>query len=152
MLVSVIHQHESVINIHMSPPLEPFSHLPSNLTPLGSHRAPVLSSLCHITFSHHLSILHMVMYVSMLISIHPSISYPHYVLKSVLCLYLLCYPTNRFFSTIFLDSVHVCVPRQVQIFLTPWIVVCQSPLSVVFFRQEYLKGLPFPSPHYVYMC
>ena len=27
-----------------------------------------------------------------------------------------------------------------------WTVACQAPLSVRFSRQEYLSGLPFPSP------
>ena len=31
-------------------------------------------------------------------------------------------------------------------FATPWPVACQAPLSMGFFRQEYLSGLPFPSP------
>ena len=34
----------------------------------------------------------------------------------------------------------------VQLFATPWIIACQSPLSVEFPRQEYWSGLPFPSP------
>ena len=29
---------------------------------------------------------------------------------------------------------------------TPWIVACQAPLSMVFSRQEYWSGLPYPSP------
>ena len=29
---------------------------------------------------------------------------------------------------------------------TPWTVDCQSPLSMGSSRQEYLSGLPFPSP------
>ena len=29
---------------------------------------------------------------------------------------------------------------------TPWIVACQTPLSMGFSRQEYWSGLPFPSP------
>ena len=29
-------------------------------------------------------------------------------------------------------------------FVTPWIVTCQAPLSMGFFRQEYWSGLPFP--------
>ena len=28
--------------------------------------------------------------------------------------------------------------------MTPWIVACQAPLSVEFFRKEYWNGLPFP--------
>ena len=30
--------------------------------------------------------------------------------------------------------------------MTPWAVACQAPLSIVFSRQEYCSGLPFPSP------
>ena len=29
---------------------------------------------------------------------------------------------------------------------TPWTVACQAPLSMGFCRQEYWRGLPFPSP------
>ena len=29
---------------------------------------------------------------------------------------------------------------------TPWTVACQAPLSMEFSRQEYRKGLPFPTP------
>ena len=34
----------------------------------------------------------------------------------------------------------------VQLFVTPWTATCQSPLSIVFFRQECRNGFPFPSP------
>ena len=34
----------------------------------------------------------------------------------------------------------------VRLFMTPWTVACQAPLSMGFFRQEYWNGLPFPSP------
>ena len=30
--------------------------------------------------------------------------------------------------------------------MTPWAVVCQTPLSMEFSRQEYWRGLPFPPP------
>ena len=33
---------------------------------------------------------------------------------------------------------HVCL------FVTPWTVACQSPLSLEFSRQEYWSGLSFP--------
>ena len=33
----------------------------------------------------------------------------------------------------------------VQLFVTPWTVACQAPLSMGFSRQEYCSGLPFPS-------
>ena len=31
-------------------------------------------------------------------------------------------------------------------FVTPWTIACHTPLSIVFSRQEYWSGLPFPSP------
>ena len=34
----------------------------------------------------------------------------------------------------------------VRLFVTPWTVAHQAPLSVGFPRQEYWSGLPFPSP------
>ena len=34
----------------------------------------------------------------------------------------------------------------VQLFVTPWTVAYQAPLSMEFSRQEYWSGLPFPSP------
>ena len=34
----------------------------------------------------------------------------------------------------------------VRLFVTPWTVACQVPLSMVFSRQEYWSGLPCPSP------
>ena len=38
------------------------------------------------------------------------------------------------------------LPSHVQLFVTPWTVARQVPLSVGFSRQEYWSGLPFPSP------
>ena len=32
------------------------------------------------------------------------------------------------------------------LFVTPWTVACQAPLSMGFPRKEYWSGLPFPSP------
>ena len=34
----------------------------------------------------------------------------------------------------------------VQLFVIPWTIVCQAPLSMEFSRQEYWSELPFPSP------
>ena len=34
----------------------------------------------------------------------------------------------------------------VQLFVTPWTIAHQAPLSMGFPRQEYWSGLPFPSP------
>ena len=38
-----------------------------------------------------------------------------------------------------------CFSR-VQLFATPWTIAHQAPLSMEFPRQEYWRGLPFPSP------
>ena len=53
MLVSAIHEHESAIALHMSPPT-----CPSKLSQSSS-----LSSLSHTANSHWLSILYMVVYI-----------------------------------------------------------------------------------------
>ena len=34
----------------------------------------------------------------------------------------------------------------IRLFVTPWTVVCQAPLSLEFSRKEYWSGLPCPSP------
>ena len=39
----------------------------------------------------------------------------------------------------------VCVPSHVQLFVTPWTVAHQAPLSMGFSWQEYWSGLPPPS-------
>ena len=41
--------------------------------------------------------------------------------------------------------VSVCASHSVM-FVTPWTVAHQAPLSMGFSRQEYWSGLPFPSP------
>ena len=38
------------------------------------------------------------------------------------------------------------VLSHVTLFVTPWTVARQPPLSMEFSRQEYWSGLPFPSP------
>ena len=40
----------------------------------------------------------------------------------------------------------MCVLSQVQLFVTPWTVACQAPLSMGFLKQEYWSGLSFPPP------
>ena len=37
-------------------------------------------------------------------------------------------------------------PRCAQLFVTPWTAALQASLSMGFFRQEYWRALPFPSP------
>ena len=34
----------------------------------------------------------------------------------------------------------------VQLFVAAWTVACKAPLSMTFFKQEYLSGFPFPPP------
>ena len=34
----------------------------------------------------------------------------------------------------------------VQLFVTPWTIACQAPLSMEFSRQEFWSGMPFPTP------
>ena len=44
---------------------------------------------------------------------------------------------------------HMCVLScfsRVWLFVTPWTVACQAPLSMGFSRQGYQRGLPLPSP------
>ena len=43
-------------------------------------------------------------------------------------------------------KVKVKLLSRVQLFVTPWTVAHQAPLSMEFSRQEYWSGLPFPSP------
>ena len=44
------------------------------------------------------------------------------------------------------ESACAQVLSHVQVFVIPWTVAHQSPLSIGFSRQEYWSGLPFPSP------
>ena len=39
----------------------------------------------------------------------------------------------------------MCVLNHVRLFVAPWTVARQAPLSAVFSRQEYWSGLPFPT-------
>ena len=41
---------------------------------------------------------------------------------------------------------HIACVRAMQLFVTPWNVACQAPLSMGFFRQEYWSGLPGAPP------
>lgn len=41
---------------------------------------------------------------------------------------------------------NVCMLSRVQLFVAPWAVAYQVPLSMKFSRQEYLSGLSFPTP------
>ena len=39
-----------------------------------------------------------------------------------------------------------CILSHVQLFVTPWAVTHQAPLSMEFSMQKYWSGLPFPTP------
>ena len=43
-------------------------------------------------------------------------------------------------------QVYACMLSCVQLYATPWTGAHQTPLSMGFSRQEYGKGLPFPTP------
>ena len=97
-LASAIHQDESAIGMHVSPPS--LTSLPPP-TPLGC-QSPGLSSLSHTANFHWLSVLHMVVYTLPCYSLHlshPLLPPPWPVSIS---LHLHCCPVNRFLSTIFL--------------------------------------------------
>ena len=59
-------------------------------------------------------------------------------------------PPWRFSIYEYLHFIYMCVHAKslshVQLFVTPWTVACQLPLSMGFSRQEYQSGLPFPPP------
>ena len=46
---------------------------------------------------------------------------------------------------------NTCVLRHVQLFVTPWTVVLQAPLTIEFSRKEYWSKLPFPASIYIYV-
>ena len=39
----------------------------------------------------------------------------------------------------------MCLLSSVWLFVTPWTIACQAPLSMEFSRQEFLSALPFPT-------
>ena len=41
---------------------------------------------------------------------------------------------------------HAKLLTRVRLFVTPWTVVCQTPLSIEFSMQEYWSGFPSPPP------
>ena len=52
----------------------------------------------------------------------------------------------NFESFLFNELTVICAQllSRVRFFATPWTAACQAPLSMVFPRQEYCSGLPFP--------
>ena len=48
----------------------------------------------------------------------------------------------------FRNTIHACALSCLRLFVTPWIVAHQAPLSMKFLRQEYWSRLPFPPPEF----
>ena len=97
---------------------EPPSRLPPHPIPVGCPRALTLGALLHALNLPWSSILHMVIYVSMLFpQIIPPLP-PSTESKSLfLHLCLLCCPACRIVSTIFLNSIYVCINIQYFIYM-----------------------------------
>ena len=109
MLVSVRHQHESAIGIHISPPSCISLPLPTPFHPSRLSQGPSLSSLRHTANSSWLSILLMLVYVFPCSSVYPTHSFPHPLCPQVcsVCLPLHCCPADRFISVL-----SVCIVTQ----------------------------------------
>ena len=62
-------------------------------------------------------------------------------------------PPGKPLSTDIQKEIIVCgflgEASRLRLFVTPWTVARQAPMSMGFFRQEYWSGLPFPSPRFV---
>ena len=69
-----------------------------------------------------------------------------------ICILYMLFDTNIYYVYFKAESVAVDVLLSlsslscVWLFVTPWTLVCQVPLSMGFPRWEYWSGLPFPSP------
>ena len=67
------------------------------------------------------------------------------ILKKALCLA----NTSKKITYMYIKTcVCVCAQSfsQVRLFVIPWTIACQAPMSMGFSRQECWSGLPFPSP------
>ena len=108
MLVSAIHQHESALGIHMSPPSWT-SHLSLLPTLLGCHRALVWAPwVIQKVPSGYRFYMRWCICFHVASSIRPILSFPTLCSHvSSLCLCLHCCSANSFISTIFLDSMYM---------------------------------------------
>ena len=104
--VKISHNYTFITSLLSLPPF-PSPH------PSRSTQCTRLGSLCYLTTSHQLSILHMAVYTSQGCFLHSSLSLfplqcPH--VRS-LHLRLHSFPANRFIKAIFLDSIYtyICV-------------------------------------------
>ena len=117
----------------MSPPSRTSLLRPPHPTPLGCHRAPDLSSLCHSANFHWLSSFTYVVYIFQSYSLN--LSHPHHSL----CLH------------------HLSVQSlsRVRSFATPWITACQASLSITnswsLLKPMSIKSM-MPSSHLILCC
>ena len=115
-------------------------------------------SLSHTANSHWLSILHMVVHIFPLLlfscynfnlfTLIPSHNgyqfYQHLIFCRKISVYL---NMSIKLSNLFTSKSRQCqLLSHVHLFVIPWTVACQAPLSMKFSRQEYWNGLLFPSP------
>ena len=68
------------------------------------------------------------------------------LLNFPLCLYFLLLAGSLSYCWHTMKVVHAYVVSLVWLFVIPWTIVCQTPLSMGFSRQEYWSRLPFPPP------
>ena len=126
------------------------SHLPPHPIPLGHPRAPAPSTLSHASNLDWRFITHMIIYMFQCHS--PKSSYPRPLPQSPkdcsihLCFF--CCLAYRVIVTIFLLLLLLLLSSfsRVRLCVTPEMTAHQAPPSMVFARQEYWSGLPFPSP------
>ena len=161
LLVSAMQPRESTLSIHTPPHSDP----PSHLTPpilLGCHRAPPLQVVPVLNSNFPVTIYfqHGDIYISVLFSqfMPPS---PSPAVSTVCSLHLCLYscPANRFISTIFLDSIYMCVYVNIQylffstsLFIAGSIFICLTGIdsnAFPFMRAEVFKCIKTPEGWWV---
>ena len=76
---------------------------------------------------------------------HILASFFGYLLTYCLLVLLLGHSANPYFP-LFIGKCMLSHLSRVQLFVTPWTVAHLVPLSMGFFREEYWRGLPCPTP------
>ena len=73
-----------------------------------------------------------------------------YTLSAVPRLGFFNFLARHFIHSFLYRHPQACIPDQllshVRLFVTPWTMACQAPLSMGLSQQEYWSGLPFPPP------
>ena len=104
-----IHQHESTVDVHVFPILNPSSHFPPRTIPLDHPSAPAPSILYHASNLDWRLVSYMILYMFQCYS--PKSSHPRPLPQSSkdcsihLCLF--CYLAYRVIVTIFLNSIYM---------------------------------------------